>query len=281
MSDELDFDLDNILDEDEEEILSPGPIQHNYQDPSTLQELNSYKGKIGELQAEVNKVKDLLSAGKKTNQLEVILQKYSNLDPEFRQMSIELLHANNEMQADVMKPMYEYFDRIQKELDATKQAVSNVTNSIHNVQGSIAFDKMVRIALEKKFAKNRVKVDHVEEAKKAHFKRYEKDEVYALEIIRINESKTLTASQKDRLVGEAMAANFALVQKRKLDKGKTTAADLTPKKNQEKDTTTEKAQKKLDKEIAEAEVPAADSEEAKEEKKRRMLESFRKRQDRL
>lgn len=274
-----DFNLDSILDEDED--ITPNlPIQSNYGNPNQLQELEGYKNKVSNLESEISKVKELLTAGKKTNQMEVILQRYSNIDPEFKQMNMELLHANNEMQAEIMKPMYEYFDRLSKEIESTKQSITNVTNAVYGVQGNLALDKMVRQALERGFAKNRITVDHIENAKKEHFKRVDKDEAYHLKLLNINQSKSLTEAQKDKLVGQLMMENYREVVQKKVAKGKSTAADPTIKKTVEKDTTVEKLQKKVDKE-AQAEPLDPDSVEAKEEKKKKMLESFKRRQDRL
>lgn len=275
-----DFNLDAIL-EEEEEITPNLPIQSNYTNPVQLQELEGYKSKVSNLEAEISKVKELLSAGKKTNQMEAILSKYSHLDPDFRQMNIELLHANNEMQSELMKPMYEYFERLQKEIDSTKKGIDTVTQTIYSVQGNLALDRMVKQALERGFAKNRITIDHVDNAKKEHFKRVEKDEAYHLKLLNINNSKSLTEAQKDKLVGQLIMENFREIVLKKIAKGKSTAADPTVKKVIEKDTSVEKAQKKLDKEASTTPPSDEESPEAKEERKRKMAEAFRKRQERL
>lgn len=263
MNEELqneDFELDlNTILEEEDDVdynnLPPEPKQDN----RAIQEVGQYKEKVSKLEAELNTIRQHLESGKKTNFLDTIFSKYSNLDDDFKHMVAEVLNGYNQMTQQELKPIYKYFDSIQQELDKTKADIKNATDYIGNVQSDIAFDKLVRQYLQRGLKKNTVTEDVVIAAKKLHQKKLQKDEAYYLKLDNIITRNSISDAQKDKLIGQLILDSFLDDVKARASKGKSKETDPELKKRVEKDPEVEKIQKKVEKEnkkeAEEGEVP--------------------------
>lgn len=246
-NDDLDLDISNILDDEDEvsvQNLPPEPRRN----PRDAEEAAIYKAKVSKLEKDLASFKDALEAKKGSNYLEEIMDKYSDFDPRFKLFVAEVINGYAKMSTNEMKAMYDNFDNIQKELAVTKKAIEDTSSHINNVQSNVAFDKLVKRYLQRGFKKSQVTEDHVEAAKEAHFKRYNKEEAYQLKVLNILDKKHIDDATKDKLIGQLILENFTEVIKKKQAKGKVSKDDPTPKARIEKDAEVEKAKKELDKE---------------------------------
>jgi hypothetical protein len=231
MTEEFDLDLDSVLSEEEEiGTQHNARLESNRVDYNTAAEAELYKQKLTKMEQEFAAVKQQLESGNKTNFVDHIFQKYSDIDPSYKNMAVEMLQGYNQLTQLEMKKIHEVFDSLQKDLIATRKAVDEVGSHVSSVQSGYAFDTLIRDTLERGFKDKDIKTRHVNDAKKLHFKKMDKDEAYALKILNIIDNKNYTIDKKDKMVAQIILEEYHTAAIKKAKEGKLSKTDLTPRK---------------------------------------------------
>lgn len=272
MTDEFDLDLVDILEEEET------PISYNNLPAEPRVSNNVYadaevnKQKLTKVEEELAQLRSHLEAGKKTNFMDRAFAKYSNIDPEFKDMLAEVILGYNQVSQAEMKPIFDHLDNLQRQIALTKKSIDDVNVNVSSFQNTVAFDNLVLQYLQRGFKKNSVTRDHLEAAKAAHTKKL-KDEAYYLKVDNIVNRQNMSGAQKDRLIGQLILDNFREEIAKKQAKGKTSESDPVLKKKVDKDESVEKAQKKLDKEMAKEATETEEVPEMTEEQQTKRREA--------
>jgi len=247
-NDDFDMELENILLEEEEDNISYNNLPPERRTtPDSVAELEMQKEKAARLEAQLNQLSEKIESGQKVNFMEGIFKRYQDIDPSFKQMVAEILHGYNQASQAELAPLFEHLNSLKKDIIKTQKNIESVHEHLTNVQGSIAFDKLVKKYLQRGFKKNSITEDVVEAAKKLHEKKLN-DESYYLRVDNILTRTTITPAQKDKLIGQLILDSYREEVIKSNKKKKLAEGSPELKKKVEKDEDVEKAQKKLEQE---------------------------------
>lgn len=264
-NDDFDMNIDNILLDEEDDVNSYTPMPaEKRSSPDSLAELQLQKEKAAKLEARLNQITEQLESGQKVNFLESIFGKYNDsVDPATKSMVAEILHGYNQASQAELKPLFEHLDSLKKDIIKTQQRIDSVSQHVERVQGSLAWDKLVRQSLQRAFVKHTISEDVVDAAKNLHLRKTTEgkgfDAKYSLELNNILNNPNLTVAQKDKLSGELLMETYRKEVIKRANAGKAKDSDPTAKKQVKKDPKVVEAEK-----VASKEMKKDDDEEKKE-----------------
>jgi len=277
-NDDFDMNIDNILLDEEDDVNSYSPMPaERKSNPDSLAELQLQKEKAAKLEARLNQITERLESGQKVNFLESIFGKYADsVDPATKSMVAEILHGYNQASQAELKPLFEHLDSLKKDIIKTQQNIDKVSQHVERVQGSLAWDKLVRQSLQRAFVKHTISEDVVDAAKNLHLRKTTEgkgfDAKYSLELNNILNNPNLTVAQKDRLSGELLMETYRKEVVKRANAGKSKDSDPTAKKQVKKDPKVIEAEKQANKEVKKEEEVEEKKELTAEEKEKQREE---------
>jgi len=172
--------------------------------------------------------------------------------------------------------LFEHLDSLKKDTIKTQQNIDKVSQHVERVQGSLAWDKLVRQSLQRAFVKHTISEDVVDAAKNLHLRKTTEgkgfDAKYSLELNNILNNPNLTVAQKDRLSGELLMETYRKEVVKRANAGKSKDSDPTAKKQVKKDPKVIEAEKQANKEVKKEEEVEEKKELTAEEKEKQREE---------
>jgi hypothetical protein len=256
---EFSLDLDDFGDDDSESSLSnyspSGPTEVN---PLIL-EHEELKIKTNTLQTQLAELQSALNSGKKNDWVTNIINKYADIDPNWRAFSLELLEEHGKITAESIQRVSQYIDTLQANIAKQATKADLIDRRLTNVDNDIKIRTLIKSSMERFFKKPSISENSVDKATEVFAARRKKDPAFDLQVRGISSDPKLTNVEKDKLLGTLISKSY---QEHIISKKKPGTNDPTPKERIGKDESIDKIERKHEKsKAASAKVDDTDVQE--------------------